>query len=94
MAKIEITLSGISHSEDSFPMSDITLATETDGVTVDIKVDEMAKTVQPYSIFLIDFSIHKKMYQPTELIADISITPASGKDSDYQEISRKRLEEP
>lgn len=93
MAKIEMTLSGVSHSEDSFPLRDITLATETDGVTVDIIVDDTAKTVRPYSIFLIDFSIHKKMYQPTEIIADISIAPASGKDSDYKEISRKKLED-
>ena len=96
MAKITMTLSGVSHYTDSSPLNPstagISLSTEKKTAEVFLPIDEKASTIKPYLLSISDFSMQKKMYQPTEIIVDLSITPSQGDSSDYKEIPRKQLE--
>lgn len=93
MAKITVTFNGVSHYASSSLTSKTTdpfsLATNKETATIFIDVGETTKSILPYTLSITDFSMHKKMYQPTEIIVDLSIAPAS----EYKEIGRKRLEE-
>lgn len=97
MAKITVTFNGVSHYASSSPTSKTTdpfsLATNKETATIFIDVGETTKSILPYTLSITDFSMHKKMYQPTEIIVDLSIAPSSGTNSEYKEIGRKRLEE-
>lgn len=97
MAKITVTFTGVSHYESSSSESKTTaafsLATSKETATLFIAADDKAKTIQPYNLSISDFSLHKKMYEPTEIIIDISITSGSGNDTDYKEVGRNVLED-
>lgn len=92
-----MTLSGISHYEssslESLTTADIILSTEQDMPEIYMLVDDISKTMVSYTLSISEFSFHKKMYQATEVIADITIAQSSGDASNYQEIGRKNLEE-
>ncbi len=45
-----------------------------------------------YQLSLIDFCFKKKMYQPTEIIAEIQLTKTNGKKDDWKAISRSGLD--
>ena len=96
MATITMTLTGVLHyagiSGSSVTTADIILKTDKKTSEFFIALDENAKKICKYRLGLTDFSLHKKMYQPTEIIAQITITPADGDDKDNRSISRKVLE--
>ena len=81
MANITMSLSG-----------GITLSTDMNTATIPMVVDEQTYKSLNHELSISKFSFHKKMYQPTEVIADISIVPSTDESSDYQEISRKVLD--
>ena len=82
MAQITMTLSG-----------GISLSTDMNTDKIKMAVNDRAKTVLEYKLSISKFSFHKKMYQPTEIVADINIIPSAGKSTNYQEISREALED-
>jgi hypothetical protein len=92
-----MTLSGVFHylstTDTEGTKADIQLSTDKKTSEIFIAFSESKKNVLKYLLALTDFSLHKKMYQPTEIIAQVNITSASGKDKDYKSISRKVLEE-
>ena len=92
MAKITMTLNGLSHYDDArvATTAAIALSTDRDEATVLLAVGTDAKTILSYKLSISDFSMKKKMYEPTEIIADLSITQHQ---QDYKEIGRKQLEE-
>lgn len=45
-----------------------------------------------YDISLVDFSFKKKMYQPTEVLADLQISMSSGSNSVWKPVNRKTIE--
>ena len=97
MAKITVTLNGVVHYKDltsTTPITDkIVLSTDKQEANVFFAVGEKVKTTCKYRLSISDFSMQKKMYEPTEIIVDLSITPSQGDSSDYQEIGRRQLEE-
>lgn len=97
MAKITVTLNGVVHYKDLTSTTPITekivLSTDKQEANVFFAVGEKVKTTCKYRLSISDFSMQKKMYEPTEIIVDLSITPSQGDSSDYQEIGRKQLEE-
>jgi hypothetical protein len=92
MAKITMTLNGLSHYDDArvATTAAIALSTDKEEATVLLAVDTDAKTILSYKLSISDFSMKKKMYEPTEIIVELSITQNQG---DYNEIGRKQLEE-
>ena len=96
MATITMTLSGVLHYVSASDLvgtkASIQLATDKKTSEMFIPLQEDKKGSSKFLLALTDFSLHKKMYQPTEIIAQISITSASGIDKDYKSISRKVLE--
>ena len=96
MATITMTLSGVLHYVSASDLvgtkASIQLATDRKTSEMFIPLQEDKKGSRKFLLALTDFSLHKKMYQPTEIIAQISITSASGIDKDYKSISRKVLE--
>lgn len=97
MAKITVTLNGVVHYKDLTSTTLITdkivLSTDKQEANVFFAVGEKVKTTCKYRLSISDFSMQKKMYEPTEIIFDLSITPSQGDSSDYQEIGRRQLEE-
>lgn len=96
MATITMTLSGVLHYVSASDLvgtkASIQLATNKKTSEMFIPLQENKKGSSKFLLALTDFSLHKKMYQPTEIIAQITITSASGQDKDYQPVSRKVLE--
>ena len=96
MATITMTLSGVLHYVSASDLvgtkASIQLATDKKTSEMFIPLQEDKKGSSKFLLALTDFSLHKKMYQPTEIIAQITITSASGQDKDYQPVSRKVLE--
>jgi hypothetical protein len=90
MAKITMTLNGLSHYDDArvATTAAIALSTDKEEATVLLAVDTDAKTILSYKLSISDFSMKKKMYEPTEIIVELSITQNQG---DYNEIGRKQL---
>ena len=71
----------------------ITLSTNKNTATIKMAANDTAQTVLDYELSISKFSYHKKMYQPTKIVAEINIVPSTGKSNDYQEIGRKALED-
>ena len=96
MAKITVTLNGVVHYKDltsTTPITDkIVLSTDKQEANVFFAVGEKVKTTCKYRLSISDFSMQKKMYEPTEIIVDLSITPAQDAKGGYKEIGRKELE--
>lgn len=97
MATITVKFTDVSHYKD--PKSEnptkgsIVLSTDKKEAVVNFATGDKVKKVGSYRLSIADFSMQKKMYEPTEIIVDLSITPSQGDSSDYQEIGRKQLEE-
>ena len=65
---------------------DITLATEKTPCDIFSQIKDGDSTILKYSLALKEFSFHKKMYQPTEVLALVNITKAVGVNYAYQRI--------
>ena len=91
-----MTLSGVLHyngtEETTKTTADITLATETTTSEIYIFPKEKAPKALKYRLAIKEFSFHKKMYQPTEALALISITKAQGVDTAYERIDWDMLD--
>ena len=91
-----MTLSGVLHyngtEETTNTTADITLATETTTSEIYIFPKEKAPKALKYRLAIKEFSFHKKMYQPTEALALISITKAQGVDNAYERIDWDMLD--
>ena len=96
MATITMTLSGVLHYVSASDLvgtkASIQLATDKKTSEMFIPLQEKKKGSTKFLLALTDFSLHKKMYQPTEIIAQVTITSGSGQDKDYKSISRIVLE--
>lgn len=71
---------------------DIAVSTENEGSTLYLETGGTSSTKEEYKLSLSDLSFKKKMYQPTEIIAEYKIGMATGKDSDWKKISREQIE--
>lgn len=98
MAKISMTLSGVAHFKEAIAQNPTTEAIELSVGNV-IKTSEIfvspdssALNVSKYLLTLVNFDMHKKMYQPTEIIAQISIGGAEGEGHHYTAINRNVIE--
>ncbi len=91
-----MTLSGVLHYDGADATkkttADITLATEQTTSEIYIFPKENGPTVLKYRLAIKEFSFHKKMYQPTEALALISITKAEGEDHAYERIDWDMLD--
>ena len=96
MAKINMTLSGVLHYEEPIiskqTTADITLATEQTTSEIYILLKEGDSSILKFRLALKEFSFHKKMYQPTEVLALISITKAQTENGAYQRIDWTMLD--
>ena len=77
MAKIQLTI------------GNFTVTTEggTDELTITSDSDSKC-----YTVSLVDFRFHKKMYQPTEVLANLEISMESGSNNDWETIDRETIE--
>ncbi|MBR3656502.1 MAG: hypothetical protein IKN58_04930 [Prevotella sp.] len=96
MAKINLTLRGVLHYEEPVmskqTTGDITLATEQTSCDIYSQIKDGDSTILKYSLALKEFSFHKKMYQPTEVLALVNITKAVGVNYAYQRIGWTMLD--
>ena len=96
MAKINMTLLGVLHYEEpnmsKTTIDDITLATEQTSCDIYCQIKDDDSIIHKFSLALKELSFHKKMYQPTEVLALISITKAEGGNSTYHRIDWTMLD--
>ena len=96
MAKINLTLRGVLHYEEAVmskqTTGDITLATEKTPCDIFSQIKDGDSTILKYSLALKEFSFHKKMYQPTEVLALVNITKAVGENYTYRRIGWTMLD--
>ena len=78
MARLRLTIGNIS----------VTTEMETGSTTIPVGIAELAS----YNISLVDFSFKKKMYQPTEVLANLQFTMAKGPESEWKAVNRKTAE--
>lgn len=71
-------------------IGDISVTTEME--TANISFSTGISNQIGYDISLVDFSFQKKMYQPTELLADLQISKAEGLTIEWQPVGRKTIE--
>ena len=79
MAKLRLTIGNIS------------VSTEKGTATVSFETEISAK--QNYNLSLVDFKFLKKMYQPTEVLAELNISAVSGNGEDWKPIAKESIEE-
>ena len=91
-----ITLSGVVHYKGLKSMETTTdkivLATGKETSEIFIAYDKDSLKVAKYRLALTDLTMHKKMYQPTEIIAKVSIVVAEGENTTFNPINRKVVE--
>ena len=96
MAKINMTLRGVLHYEEPVmskqTTGDITLATEQTSCDIYSQIKDGDSKILKFSLALKEFSFHKKMYQPTEVLALVNITKAQGENYTYQRIGWTMLD--
>ena len=96
MAKINLTLRGVLHYEEPVmskqTTGDITLATEQTSCDIYSQIKDGDSKILKFSLALKEFSFHKKMYQPTEVLALVNITKAQGENYTYQRIGWNMLD--
>ena len=96
MAKINLTLRGVLHYEEPVmskqTTGDITLATEQTSCDIYSQIKDGDSTILKFSLALKEFSFHKKMYQPTEVLALVNITKAQGENYTYRRIGWTMLD--
>ena len=68
----------------------IVLDTESKGATIFISSTGYSRDTHAYTLYISDFSFHKKMYEPTEINVEISISASAG--TSFVEIKRNVLE--
>ena len=82
MAVLKLTLEGVDlqiPDNGSYKKVDtISLSTGTDSKTIKFKVSENSYSEKAYNLNLVNCKFQKKMYQPTEIIADLQINMAEG----------------
>ena len=78
MALLELVIGKISISTEK----------ETGGIIIPIGMTE----IKSYRVSLINFCLKKKMYQPTEILADLEICMVDGLDTEWKPVDRKTLE--
>ena len=64
----------------------------TDGGTAQVTLPDSSTDQNVYQISLDKFSFQKKMYQPTEILADLHIGMLTGKNGEWEAIDRKTIE--
>ena len=91
-----MTLLGVLHYEEpnmsKTTIDDITLATEQTSCDIYCQIKDGDSTILKFSLALKEFSFHKKMYQPTEVLALVNITKAQGENYTYQRIGWTMLD--
>lgn len=96
MAKINMTLRGVLHYEEpdlsKATTDDMTLATEQTSCDIYCQIKDGDSTILKFSLALKEFSFHKKMYQPTEVLALVNITKAQGENYTYRRIGWTMLD--
>ena len=88
MARLRLTLHGISCFDNESLVaktSDLSISTEKETATTTFQV---GNSKYQYTLNLVDFSFKKKMYQPTEVTADIQFTMAI---KDFKTIDKPTL---
>lgn len=92
MARLKLTIHGVSYFDSATASNPLTgnlsVSTEKETATTFFQVGEVKYN---YALTLVDFSFKKKMYQPTEIKANIQISMAAGKSADWKSIDRKTL---
>lgn len=92
MARLKLTIDSVSYFESATASDPIkgslSVSTEKETATTFFKVGDNKYN---YALTLVDFSFKKKMYQPTEIKANIQISMAAGKSADWKSIDRKTL---
>ena len=78
MARLRLTIGNIS----------VSTQIKTSSVAIPTDLAE----VTGYDISLGEFSFKKKMYQPTEVLADLQISMSNGKSSEWKPLNRKTIE--
>ena len=93
MARLRLTIHDVSCFKDATTTNPITknlcVSTEKETDTAFFPVSETSN--MNYTLNLVDFSFKKKMYQPTEIIAEIQLTQTDGKPEDWAPLSRGTL---
>lgn len=91
-----MTLRGVLHYEEpdlsKATTDDMTLATEQTSCDIYCQIKDGDSTILKFSLALKEFSFHKKMYQPTEVLALVNITKAQGENYTYQRIGWTMLD--
>ena len=91
-----MTLRGVLHYEEpdmkKSTTDDITLATEQTSCDIYCQIKDGDSIILKFSLALKEFSFHKKMYQPTEVLALVNITKAQGENYTYQRIGWTMLD--
>ena len=91
-----MTLSGVLHYEEPDILkqttANITLATEKTMSDIYIQLKDGDSEILKFNLALKEISFHKKMYQPTEVLALISITKADGEGYIYRRIDWNMLD--
>ena len=91
-----MTLSGVLHYEEPDILkqttANITIATEKTTSEIYIQLKDGDSEILKFNLALKEFSFHKKMYQPTEVLALISITKADGEGYTYRRIDWTMLD--
>ena len=93
MANIELKITGVvcyaNKTDTTISTKDITVSTENTEGTAFFKINT---DLMEYKFSLVDLSIKKKMYQPTEIIADVQIS-MNNPSSNWYSLSRQVVEE-
>ena len=97
MARLRLTLHNFSYFKKegltfTKVVQNVLLSTEKEDTTLCLPVGDSADTKLEYNLNIANFGFQKKMYQPTEITADIQISLASGNDSAWQSIGRKQID--
>lgn len=96
MAKLQLTLYNIDSYEingekyQSKEDKTVSLSTEKVGVVLYLRSKANTDSIKDYTLNLVECTFQKKMYQPTEILADLQINKASGET--WTEISRSIIE--
>ena len=72
-------------------IGDISVSTERETAVITFSSEKTEE--RDYTICMVDFSFKKKMYQPTEVLADLQISMATGLTSDWKALDRKTIEQ-
>ena len=72
-------------------IGDISVSTERETAVITFSSEKTEE--RDYTICMVDFSFKKKMYQPTEVLADLQISMATGLTSNWKALDRKTIEQ-